>query len=155
MNCRALRVVLQAIQCKPFIVELAVQVIVMCFGSPVPLLTSMNLAHFVFTYERRQLCYCCSFFLKLLHSYASVVAVAQHSWGLETLEVKANELVGRHDKWPLVPFPIWRNNKDVYFQGLFPCFPLRSGGCVVPNGGKDVCELKHVVFDRCFRSHIS
>ena len=27
----------------------------MCFGSPVPLLTSMNLAHFVFTYERRQL----------------------------------------------------------------------------------------------------
>ena len=55
MNCRALRVVLQAIQCKPFIVELAVQVIVMCFGSPVPLLTSMNLAHFVFTYEPRQL----------------------------------------------------------------------------------------------------
>ena len=28
----------------------------MCFGSPVPLLTSMNLAHFVFTYEPRQLC---------------------------------------------------------------------------------------------------
>ena len=37
----------------------------------------------------------------------------------------------------------------------FAFSPLRSGGCVVPNGGKDVCELKHVVFDRCFRSHIS
>ena len=83
MNCRALLVLLQAIQCKPFIVELAVQVIVMCFGSPVPLLTSMNLAHFVFTYERRQLCYCCSFFLKLLHSYAlAATVVAQHSLGL-------------------------------------------------------------------------
>ena len=44
----------------------------------------------------------------------------------------------------------------LYFQGLLLSLsPLRSGGCVVPNGGKDVCELKHVVFDRCFRSHIS
>ena len=84
---------------------------------------------------------------------------------LEFLQVKAKAefetMTNRFQNFTF-PFPFLRYSTEgidmyvLYFQGLLLSLsPLRSGGCVVPNGGKDVCELKHVVFDRCFRSHIS